>query len=199
MNHLPHDIDIPNASRMPHMPQVVRGQVSRMGQVPSIEISKSNIPRRRNPLIADLLRRIQMVEAWGRGMPLILKNEPTVQFQEIAKIFITSFERPSFAEEAEGSVEKALPVIPWAQSGAQSHQILKTLQESALSINEVVAALQLRSKTGSLKRSFGDLLAEQLIEFTIPDKPNSRLQKYRLTPKGRDFIAQLAKGVGGDE
>jgi predicted transcriptional regulator len=125
-----------------------------------------------------------------------LKNEPTVQFQEIAKIIITSFDRPSFAVDAEGSVEKA-PQAKWAQSGAQSHQILKTLQESALSINEVVAALRLRSKTGSLKRSFGDLLAEQLIEYTIPEKTNSRLQKYRLTQKGRDLVAKEAKEAGG--
>jgi predicted HTH transcriptional regulator len=32
-----------------------------------------------------------------------LKNEPTVQFQEIAKIFITSFDRPSY----KGKVERA--------------------------------------------------------------------------------------------
>jgi ATP-dependent DNA helicase RecG len=70
------------------------------------KMRRGNVSKRRNPLIADLLRRIHMVEAWGRGMPLILKNEPTVQFQEIAKIFITSFDRPSFAEEAERATQE---------------------------------------------------------------------------------------------
>ena len=32
-------------------------------------------------------------------------------------------------------------------------------------------------------------LANSLIEMTIPDKLNSRLQKYRLTDKGRQVIA----------
>jgi hypothetical protein len=31
---------------------------------------------RRNPLIADLLRRIHLIEAWGRGIPLILEKAP---------------------------------------------------------------------------------------------------------------------------
>ncbi len=58
------------------------------------EMRQGNVSRRRN----DLFRRIQMVEGWGRGMPLIFENAPTVQFRQIAGLFIASFERPSFLE-----------------------------------------------------------------------------------------------------
>lgn len=63
------------------------------------EMRIGNVSRRRNPLIADLFRRIHMVEGWGRGMPLILENAPSVQFRQIAGLFIASFERPSFLED----------------------------------------------------------------------------------------------------
>lgn len=56
---------------------------------------KEHVSRRRNPLVADLLRRIHMVEGWGRGMPLILENEPSAEFRETAQIFITVFKRKS--------------------------------------------------------------------------------------------------------
>ena len=42
-----------------------------------------------------MFRRIHMVEAWGRGMPLILRNAPDAQFKEIDGIFIVGFARPS--------------------------------------------------------------------------------------------------------
>lgn len=54
--------------------------------------------------LAELLRRVHMVEAWGHGVPLILGKEPGVQFREIAKLFIASFDRPSFEE----SIDKAM-------------------------------------------------------------------------------------------
>jgi ATP-dependent DNA helicase RecG len=59
------------------------------------EMRWGNVSHRRNPLLADLFRRIDMVEAWGRGITLILENAPDVEFREIARLFVASFERPS--------------------------------------------------------------------------------------------------------
>lgn len=59
------------------------------------EIRQGNVSRRRNPKIAELLRRIHLVEAWGRGVPLILENAPSTSFDEIGGLFITRFNRPS--------------------------------------------------------------------------------------------------------
>ena len=46
------------------------------------------------------------------------------------------------------------------------------------------AALGLSDRKSFRDRYLKPALAEGLIEMTIPDKPNSRLQKYRLTAKG---------------
>ena len=76
--------------------------------MPFMQADSVQRTNRRNPLIAELLRRIHMVEAWGRGMPLILKNAPDVEFREVAGIFIASFERPSFAEEKAVTIDKTI-------------------------------------------------------------------------------------------
>jgi predicted HTH transcriptional regulator len=75
-----------------------------------------------------------------------------------------------------------------AQSGAQSKAILNALRDARLSANELTEVLGLKSKTGAFKRTVKALLSHHLIEYTIPDKHSSRLQKYRLTPKGTAVI-----------
>ena len=41
-------------------------------------------------------------------------------------------------------------------------------------------------------------VVQRLLTITIPSKPTSSKQKYRLTQKGRDLIAKLAKEAGSD-
>jgi Fic family protein len=74
-------------------------------------------------------------------------------------------------------------------------------------VRELLAAIQgemgreaLQAALGlSDRKSFRECylkpaLADGLIEMTTPDKPNSRLQKYRLTDKGRQPLAQNGDG-----
>jgi len=42
--------------------------------------------------------------------------------------------------------------------------------------------------SGHLNKTVRDLLATQAIEYTRPEKPNSRLQKYRLTVLGHERL-----------
>lgn len=70
--------------------------------------------------------------------------------------------------------------------GAQSEAILLALQNKTMSSSELAAVLGLQSKTGSLKRSLKELLLSKQIEYTIPEKPSSRLQKYRLTAQSKN-------------
>ena len=104
-------------------------------------IRKGNVSRRRNPLIAELLRRIQMVETWGRGMRLILAEEPTVQFSEVAQIFIAAFTRPSFTEsKAEETAIKVKSTI--GKGGRLTKETPKKDQRNAKEI--ILEALRVR-------------------------------------------------------
>ena len=48
--------------------------------------------------------------------------------------------------------------------------------------------------SGQLNKVVRRLLGDRMIEYTLPDKPRSRLQQYRLTDRGRAVAATLARG-----
>ena len=60
----------------------------------------------------------------------------------------------------------------------------------------MAAGLGQKEISGQLNKVVRVLLGDQTIEYTIPDKPNSRMQRYRLTAKGRAVLDKL-KPAGG--
>ena len=48
--------------------------------------------------------------------------------------------------------------------------------------------------SGQLNKVIRVLLDQRLIEYTLPDKPNSRLQKYRLTLAGERALKERLGG-----
>lgn len=77
-----------------------------------------------------------------------------------------------------------------AQSDNEGHvrDVLMLLVHRDLSTAEIRDSLLMDSTTGALKRTLKKLISLQFVAYTIPDKPTSRNQKYRLTKKGRTYL-----------
>ncbi len=85
---------------------------------------------------------------------------------------------PQAGPPVEGPVEG--PVALFATDRA----ILAALRAGEHSRSELLKTLGRARRSGNFRKAIDKLLREQLIERTLPAKPNSRLQKYRLTGQG---------------
>ena len=55
---------------------------------------------------------------------------------------------------------------------------------------EIREHMQLKDRTHVRQHYIEPALAQALIEYTLPDKPTSRLQRYRLTEAGQALVQQ---------
>ncbi len=79
------------------------------------------------------------------------------------------------------------PVEAPVELSATDSAILKALTKLALGRSSLLPLLGDTRPTGNYKKAMEKLMIIGLIEMTIPDKPNSRLQKYQITEKGRKY------------
>lgn len=75
------------------------------------------------------------------------------------------------------------------QVAPQVRQILKVIR-GEMAREALQRALELQDRKSFRERYLKPALADELMEMTLPEKPNSRLQKYRLTDKGRRWLQQ---------
>ena len=78
------------------------------------------------------------------------------------------------------------------QTTPQVAQLLATLF-GEMTRGELQNALGLQDRKSFRERYLKPALAEGLIEMTLPDKPNSRLQQYRLTDRGKYWLQHRNK------
>jgi len=76
------------------------------------------------------------------------------------------------------------------QVSPQVKRLLETLADSPqpMNRNELQTLLKLKDRKSFRERYLKPALYKGLIEMTIPDKPNSRLQQYTLTERGKQAM-----------
>ena len=139
-----------------------------------------------NPRIADVFYRAGIIEKWGMGTINILdwcrengNPPPKWEIREPGTVAIVFWPAEIKGEKPELQPESR----PESQPELIQDKVLHLLESGPLSKSELASRLGQKQISGQLKKVLLALAAEKRIEFTIPDKPNSRLQKYRLVSK----------------
>jgi len=141
-----------------------------------------------------------MTEGRGTGIPKILREirknqspEPIFHTDEDRTFFLVEFPiHPVFAE--------ALKSTPRSHPPKSPPEVTPEVEKMLAVITGEMTRGEIQGKLG-LKdekhfREYYQQVAVKLgmIEMTIPDKPRSRLQKYRLTDRGEKVLEERKEG-----
>jgi hypothetical protein len=139
----------------------------------NIEAIRHGMTNRRNPTLTEHATHILPYRGLGSGIPRALDEWPDIRFEdEVAgNQFKAIIPRP-FSPEVTPEVEKVVRALP------------VVLSRQALQNN-----LSLKDDEHFRKAYLLPAIASGLVEMTMPDKPRSRLQRYRLTVKGQQWLA----------
>ncbi len=145
-----------------------------------------------NPDLATVFFRAGLIEAWGRGIERILEScasagvpPPTLRDEPTGLWIEFHFPLqpvPGKQAQVEAQVEaQVLTDLDW--------DILATCSSGERSGKELALAAGYQTRTGNFKKGLQRLIDLELVELTIPDKPTSSRQRYRITHKGRAWVA----------
>ncbi len=176
----------------------------------SLRHPHGSVPR--NPLLAEPLYQTKYIERMGTGTGDMIRRcrkagLPEPRFRQ-ADGFVLTIRRkePSRAAPQTKTAAPAAGLkgivtgevtgeVAGEVAGEVTGEVAKLLWvcQGPMRRTELQDALQLKSEENFRKLYLVPALESKFIEMTIPGKPNSRLQKYRLTAKGTGFLATLRK------
>lgn len=155
-----------------------------------VDLGFKSVPR--NPLLFGIFQRMGLVEQIGSGIRRILRvcqeygvAEPDIDVSE--SWVTTTFWRP-------GHTAKVDPQPEWQpewQPELLENRVITLFCKGPMSKSVISTGLGQKAISSQLNKIIRQLLADGYIEFTIPEKPSSRLQQYRLTAKGREIQEKL--------
>lgn len=162
------------------------------GMTPELLGTKS-IPR--NPLLFGMLYRMNAVEQVGSGVRRIreiCRDYGVAQPDyEISENWVTiTFMRPTLVDGVR--LEDAItPEVTPEVTPAVTPEVIRMLQsmKDTMTRTEIMRVLGLKDEK-HFRESYQQVaVSSGWIEMTIPDKPRSSKQKYRLTEKGRAVLS----------
>ena len=173
-----------------------------------------------NPGIANAFFRAGMVEAWGRGIGGIVRacrSAGTAKPQWVVEpgglrlefVFTgagyqpqsrkpagePTQEDPDTADEMSRGDRPRPEPQPESQPESLAVRVLQQLADGPMSKADLSGRLGQKQISGQLNKVIRVLVAAGSIGYTIPEKPRSRLQMYRLTGKGQAAIKRLPSGT----
>lgn len=151
--------------------------------------------RYRNRRVGEFLKELDMTEGRSTGIPKILRTmknngSPKPEFETDDDRLHFLIRLPIHPKAKKTTVEQAVtlqksPTQSPTQSTYPFERLLFVLQQGELSSGELRSALKIKHRPTFRMNYLHPALNAGLIERTIPDKPNSSKQKYRLTEKGK--------------
>ena len=141
----------------------------------------------RNKTLMRVFKDLGLVEYLGSGMPRILKAYPREAFT-----FASQFLRFSMPMSEGARVTGQVTGQVTGKVTGQVSSLIGVLR-GEMSRKELMATLDLTGRDNFEKLYLRPALVEGYIEMTLPEKPNSRLQKYRLTEKGKVLLQDRKK------
>lgn len=144
-----------------------------------------------NPLIAEPLYLAGYIDRLGTGTTDMVQKSVAAGLSEPqfiqAEDFRSIIYRPTaYLNIMQDTMQDAMQV------SMQVEQLINTMHD-VHSRDDLQVKLKISNRDYFRKAYINAALTTELIEMTIPDKPNSKNQKYRLTPKGKVLQEQLNK------
>ena len=174
--------------------------ISYPGPMPPLNnnnIGKISCRRYRNSRIGDFLKELHLTEGKNTGILKIRKalsynGSPEARFEtddERSYFITTIYVHPEFKE------SPVTPPVNPPVNPPVTPQIKKLMKlfskNECLGSRDIRSLLALKDRKSFRKHYIDPALDMGLIEYTIPEKPNSRLQKYRLTTFGQKFLMKI--------
>lgn len=180
---------------------------------PSLTLEKLRGPHAsvpHNPLLAEPMYLTKYIERMGTGIRDMISRcrkaglpEPEIRLD--GGLFVLTVRRPATgsatrtgsAQDPGGQLESRLESqLESRLESALAAKVMLAIRPQPLGKAAIAPILGHKTVSGELHKQIKRMVDGGLIEPTIPEKPSSRLQKYRLTAKGQALLAELEKPGG---